>query len=96
MVLAGLPREAARRIAGVVAVPWALAVGTDRRHPGMVPKSAPQRMLDRYVDRLLCVAHTQPRLAADFATVLNLTASPATLLRPTVAARVLRPGATRS
>jgi 2-polyprenyl-6-methoxyphenol hydroxylase-like FAD-dependent oxidoreductase len=88
--LAGVPHEAAPCLAAVVAAPWALAVGTDLRHPGMPAKPLPQRILDRYLDRLLVVARTDGRVAVAFAAVLNLVAPPQSLLHPMIAARVLR------
>jgi len=93
--LTGLAREAARALGAVVAIPWALTVGSDRRYPGMPRKPLPERVLDRYLDRLLVVARTDAQVARAFAEVLNLLAGPPRLLRPAVLARVLRPGAAR-
>ncbi|MFZ0160508.1 MAG: hypothetical protein WAL50_15885 [Kineosporiaceae bacterium] len=55
-----LPRLAAKVFAHVVAVPWALATGSDRRYPGQAPKRLPEKLLDRYLDRLLRVARGFP------------------------------------
>jgi 2-polyprenyl-6-methoxyphenol hydroxylase-like FAD-dependent oxidoreductase len=91
-----LPRRAAAAFAAVVAVPWALATGGDRRYPGMPRKPLPERVLDRYLDRLLRVARRDPTVCLAFARVLNLLAAPPSLLAPDIAVRVLRPGAARA
>lgn len=90
-----LPRRAAEAFATVVAVPWALATGGDRRSPGMPRKPLPERLLDRYLDRLLRVARTDQAVAGAFLRVLNLLAAPPSLLSPAVAWRVVRPRAAR-
>jgi 2-polyprenyl-6-methoxyphenol hydroxylase-like FAD-dependent oxidoreductase len=89
--LAGLPARAAKSFARVVATPWALATGTDRRHVSQPTKPLPERLLDRYLDRLLAVAPHDREVTIAFNNVLNLLAAPASLLAPRVAARVLRP-----
>jgi len=90
--LDGLPARAARSFARVVATPWALATGADRRHPSQPAKPLAERLLDRYLDRLLAVAPHDRDLTIAFAQVLNLLAAPTSLLTPRIAARVLRPG----
>lgn len=89
--LAGLPARAAKSFARVVATPWALATGSDRRHVSQPAKPLPERLLDRYLDRLLTVAHHDREVTIAFNNVLNLLASPPSLLAPRVLARVLRP-----
>jgi len=86
-----LPRRAAEAFAAVVAVPWTLATGGDLRYPGQPAKSLPERVLDRYLDRLVRVARTDERVALAFFQVLNLLAAPSTLMGPAVLGRVLRP-----
>ncbi|MBI4942279.1 MAG: hypothetical protein HY830_16165 [Actinobacteria bacterium] len=86
-----LAGRTAKAFAGVTAAPWALATGADRRFPGMPDKPLPERVLDRYLDRLLEVATSDHELSVAFSRVLNLTAAPTTLLAPGIAWRVLRP-----
>ncbi len=92
---AGLARRTPKAFARVVGTPWALATGSDRRFPGMAPKPLPERILDRYVDRLLEVAGSDHEVTIAFARVLNLLAPPPSLLAPGVAWRVLGPGSRR-
>jgi hypothetical protein len=79
----------------VVATPWVLATGSDRRHVSQPAKPLPERLLDRYLDRLLAVAPHDREVTAAFNRVLNLLAAPPSLLAPRVAVRVLRPGRRR-
>ena len=81
-------------LAKVVATPWSLATGADRRFPGMPAKPLPERIVDRYLDRLVTVARHDSRVTHAFMRVLNLLEPPSTLLAPAMAARVLRPRAT--
>lgn len=90
--LDGLPTQAAPAIAKVVAAPWAMATGADRRHQG---KPLPERLLDRYLDRLLAVAAHDADVSVAFSRVPNLLAAPPSLLALGIAVRVLRPGAAR-
>jgi 2-polyprenyl-6-methoxyphenol hydroxylase-like FAD-dependent oxidoreductase len=80
-------------LAGVVDVPWDLAVGGDLRFPG-VPGRRPlkNRLINGYLARLHAAAAADADLAAAFLRVAGLVAPPESLLRPAVAARVLRPG----
>jgi len=94
--LADLPARAAKGFAGVIATPWTVATGSDRRHVSQPAKSLPERLLDRYQDRLLAVARHDQDVALAFHRVLNLLAAPPSLLAPRIAARVLRPGRARS
>jgi hypothetical protein len=83
--------HAPRAFAKVVATPWALATGSDRRMPGQAPKPLPERVIDKYVDRLLALAPDDTALTIAFGRVLNLLAAPPTLLAPAVMWRVLGP-----
>ena len=85
-----LGRRAAQAFADIAAVPWALATGSDRRYPGQAPKPLPERLLDRYVDRLLQVAPGNDGVALAFMRVLHLLEPPPSLLTPSVAYHVLR------
>lgn len=93
--LSGLPARASKAFARVVATPWVLATGSDRRHVSQPAKPLPERLLDRYLDRLLAVAPHDREVTAAFNRVLNLLAAPPSLLAPRVAVRVLRPGRRR-
>jgi 2-polyprenyl-6-methoxyphenol hydroxylase-like FAD-dependent oxidoreductase len=89
--LPNLPARAAKAFAAVVATPWTLATGADRRHPSQPAKSLLERVLDRYLDRLLVAAQHDRELTMAFNRVLNLLAAPPSLLAPRLVARVLRP-----
>lgn len=86
-----LAGRTAKAFAAVAATPWTLATGADRRFPGMPAKPLPERLLDRYLDRLLEVATRDHDVTVAFSRVLNLTAAPPSLLTPGIAWRVLRP-----
>lgn len=87
-----IAHRAAKAFAGVATTPWALATGSDRRFPGMDRKPWPERVVDRYADRLLEVATVDADVTLAFARVLNLLAPPPSLLAPRIAWRVLGPG----
>ena len=89
--LSDLPARAAKAFAVVVATPWTLATGADRRHPSLPVKPLIERVLDRYLDRLLVAAQHDRELTMAFNRVLNLLAAPPSLLAPWLVARVLRP-----
>jgi len=74
---------------------WALSTGPDRRHVSQPPKPLPERLLDRYLDRLLVVAARDREVKFAFNRVLNLLATPPSLFRPRVVVRVLRPAGDR-
>jgi hypothetical protein len=61
----------------------------------MPPKPLPERVLDRYLSRLVRVATYDAALAAAFLRVVNLAAAPSSLLAPRVATRVLAGGGRR-
>jgi 2-polyprenyl-6-methoxyphenol hydroxylase-like FAD-dependent oxidoreductase len=88
----GLGRRVAAGAAGVARSPWLLATGTARRMPGMPRKPLPERVLDRYLSRLVRVATYDDVVAVAFLRVVNLAAPPPSLLSPRVAARVLAHG----
>jgi 2-polyprenyl-6-methoxyphenol hydroxylase-like FAD-dependent oxidoreductase len=93
--LDGLSGRAAKAFARVVATPWALSTGPDRRHVSQPPKPLPERLLDRYLDRLLVAAARDREVKFAFNRVLNLLATPPSLFRPRVVVRVLRPAGDR-
>ena len=88
---ADLAGRTATAFASVASTPWTLATGADRRFPGMPAKPLPERILDRYLDRLLEVATTDHEVTVAFGRVLNLVAAPPSLLAPGIARRVLGP-----
>ncbi len=83
--------RSARAFARVVATPWALATGSDGRFPAQPVKPLPERLVDRYLDRLLEVATEDPIVTMAFGRVLNLLAAPSSLMAPSLAWRVLGP-----
>jgi hypothetical protein len=88
---ADLAGRTATAFAAVASTPWTLATGADRRFPGMSAKPLPERILDRYLDRLLEVATADHEVTVAFGRVLNLVAAPPSLLAPWTAWRVLGP-----
>jgi 2-polyprenyl-6-methoxyphenol hydroxylase-like FAD-dependent oxidoreductase len=88
---ADLAGRTAVAFATVASTPWELATGADRRFPGMPSKPLPERILDRYLDRLLEVATADHEVTVAFGRVLNLVAAPPSLLAPAIAWRVLGP-----
>ncbi|OYR42098.1 oxidoreductase [Halorubrum sp. Ib24] len=78
--------------ADVVDAVWNVAVGGDFRFPETTgPKPAGTDLFNRYVDRLVRKAHADGRLTDAFYRVFRLEREPTSLLRPSVAWRVLRP-----
>jgi 2-polyprenyl-6-methoxyphenol hydroxylase-like FAD-dependent oxidoreductase len=82
--------------ADVARVPWTLTTGIVRRMPGMPRKPLPERVLDRYLSRLVRVATHDDDVAVAFLRVVNLAAPPPSLLSPRIAARVLVRGRGRT
>ncbi|WP_212822644.1 FAD-dependent monooxygenase [Catellatospora sp. TT07R-123] len=86
-----LSRRFFRGSARLIDGPWAIAVGTDLRFPGVDgPRSAKVRFVNAYVHRLHAAATADPALGAAFLRVLNLVDPPTALLRPGTVLRVLR------
>lgn len=84
---ARLQREVARTNAGA----WMVATGEDARWPdttGGTP-SGPDRVLRRYLDRVVAAATVDPVVNAAFFRVVAMMAAPTSLLRPPLAWRVL-------
>jgi 2-polyprenyl-6-methoxyphenol hydroxylase-like FAD-dependent oxidoreductase len=81
------------RAASVVDVAWSLAVGADfgfAATRGRKPRGT--AFFNWYLGRLLRHAHTDGALTDAFVRVLSMERPPTSLLRPTIAWRVLRPG----
>lgn len=95
--LEGLPRRFFSRVAKVVDAPWEIAVGGDLRFPEVeAERPLRVRLVNRYVERLLAAAHGDPVVAGAFFDVANLRAAPPSLLRPSIALRVIRSGRRRN
>jgi hypothetical protein len=85
------PRFWFRELARVVDVPWDIAAGGDLDFPGVQGRrTAKVRLVSAYLARLHAAAAHDADLAAAFLRVAGLVAPPGSLLRPGVAARVLR------
>jgi 2-polyprenyl-6-methoxyphenol hydroxylase-like FAD-dependent oxidoreductase len=81
---------------GPVEHAWKLAGGSDLEMPGVQGRPAlPDRIVGRYMTRLLAVAAHDDEVARTFFSVMGMLAPPTSILRPAIARRVLRRGATR-
>jgi 2-polyprenyl-6-methoxyphenol hydroxylase-like FAD-dependent oxidoreductase len=89
--VAGVSALAQRAVAKANAGAWMVATGEDLRYPetrgGKV--SAPDRLIRRYLDRVVATAAVDPVVNAAFFDVVGLLAEPMSLMRPTLMARVL-------
>lgn len=82
-----------RRAARVIDGPWDIAAGGDLRIPQVPgPRSPRVRMVNAYVSRVQAAAAADPDVGLAFLRVANLLDRPESLLRPSVAARVVRAG----
>ena len=73
---------------------WNMATGADLALPDVQgPRSLQVRLTNAYISRLLAVAAHDPVVAAAFTRVAGMVETPAHLLHPTLALRVLRPHA---
>ncbi|WP_338759268.1 FAD-binding monooxygenase [Nocardia vulneris] len=86
-----LAQQFFRAVADPVEAAWTFATRMDSRFPasGVAP-TLESRLLDRYVARMARAAATDDLVAAAVVSVLQLTATPDTLLAPAVLGRVLR------
>ena len=85
------PRNWFRELARVVDVPWDIAAGGDLVFPGVQGRrTAKVRLVNAYLARLHAAAAHDADIAGAFLRVAGLVAPPGSLLRPGVAARVLR------
>jgi hypothetical protein len=74
-----------------VDVPWDLAAGGDLAFPGVQGRrTLKSRLVNAYITRLHAAAAHDASLASAFVRVAGLVAPPQSLLRPSVAVRVLR------
>jgi 2-polyprenyl-6-methoxyphenol hydroxylase-like FAD-dependent oxidoreductase len=87
------PRQVFRELTRVVDVPWDIAVGADLNVPGVQGRRTLKvRLVNAYIARLHAAAAHDAHLASAFVRVAGLVAPPQTLLRPSIAVRVLRAG----
>ena len=90
--LVGLGPRVFDRTAEVVDVVWKLAVGRDFEFGETTgPKPTGTDLFNRYVQRLVRQAHSDPVLTDEFYRVFRLEQPPTALLRPGVVRRVLVP-----
>jgi 2-polyprenyl-6-methoxyphenol hydroxylase-like FAD-dependent oxidoreductase len=89
--LSGLSAVAQKAIAKANAGAWMVATGEDLRYPetagGKV--GVADRLVQRYLDRVLAAAAVDPVVNAAFFDVVALVAEPTSLMRPALMARVL-------
>ena len=79
-----------RRARRIVDIPWAIATGEDLRFPKVEGRRPPGfHVINRYLERVHAVASEDPVVCRKFFDVLNLLASPASLLSPPLVWRVL-------
>jgi 2-polyprenyl-6-methoxyphenol hydroxylase-like FAD-dependent oxidoreductase len=87
----GVSSRAQRAVAKANAGAWMVAIGEDLRYPetqgGKV--GIADRMIRRYLDRVVAVAAVDPVVNAAFFDVVALLAGPTSLMRPALMARVL-------
>jgi 2-polyprenyl-6-methoxyphenol hydroxylase-like FAD-dependent oxidoreductase len=88
--LDGLSQRFYARTRQIVDIPWAIATGEDLRFPQVEGRRPPGfGLINRYLERVHAVASSDPVVCRKFFDVLNLLASPPSLLSPRVAWRVL-------
>jgi 2-polyprenyl-6-methoxyphenol hydroxylase-like FAD-dependent oxidoreductase len=90
--LSGLAKTFQRRLVGVVAGPWQLATGEDRRwnvDQDLAPTDFPTRMMQNYIGKLLYIALTDSEVAEAFLHVQQMLKPPTSLFRPDIFWKVL-------
>lgn len=88
----GLARRFQRTLTKVIADPWQMATGQDLRWPSAGADYKPDpitRLVQSYFDRVLTAMTDNAEIAAAFARVQNMLASPTTLFRPRIVWQVL-------
>lgn len=85
-----LARRFFRSAGRLVDAPWDIAAGSDLAFEEVEGRRGPKvRLINRYMARLLTVAHRDAAVANAFHQVTNLAAPPQSLLHPRVSLRVL-------
>ncbi|PSP48918.1 oxidoreductase [Halobacteriales archaeon QH_3_68_24] len=80
------------RTADTIDIVWQMSVGADFDFPQTTgPKPRGTDLFNRYLDRFIRKAHSDPVLSEAFLRVMRLEKPPKTLLQPHTAWRVLRP-----
>lgn len=89
---AGVSRRMQEAVARVNEGAWTVATGEDLRFPGTVGgrPTAADRLVQRYLDRVVRLATSDPVANEAFGKVVGMTEPPTSLLRPSLAWRVLR------
>jgi 2-polyprenyl-6-methoxyphenol hydroxylase-like FAD-dependent oxidoreductase len=90
--LTGLARDFQKRLAKVNKAPWMLATGEDFRARGVEggKPNAVNRLMHRYMDRVLELSTKDASVRLTLLEVFNLLKPPTAILGPAVAARVLQ------
>lgn len=88
----GLARRVQRAVARPVATAWEFATSTDILYPGAIGKQPGlmNKLLGRYVNRLMLTATGRPLVAKAFFDVVTLSKPVATLIKPAILLAVLR------
>ena len=90
--LNGLATKFQKRLASVIAGPWQMATGEDRRwnvDENVTPLSFPARMMQNYIGKLLRVALTDQAVSEAFFQVQQMTAPPTLFFRPDIFWKVI-------
>jgi len=90
--LNGLAKSFQKRLATVIAGPWQLATGEDRRwnvDENITPADFPTRMIQNYIGKLLSVTLTDTSVAEAFFHVQQMIAPPTLFFRPDILWKVL-------
>ncbi len=91
-----LARRFFKAAAGPIGDAWKLATGADLALPEVEGRAPlPDRVVNRYLERLLTVAEDDQDVSRAFVEVLSMLRRPAHLMTPAIATRVLR-GSTRA
>jgi 2-polyprenyl-6-methoxyphenol hydroxylase-like FAD-dependent oxidoreductase len=86
-----------QHISRIGAVAWMIAAGGDEKLAGTTKHtSALVRFMDGYMSRLIMAAHSDPVVAMAFMGFGGFLAPPSSLLKPSIALRVLRDGLRRA
>lgn len=89
--LEGLWRPFFRRIAKVVDIPWQIAGCEDFRYPETQGRKPPMTdVINAYLAKVHRATHHDPVVYSQFLRVMNLLASPTSLLHPRIISRVIR------
>jgi 2-polyprenyl-6-methoxyphenol hydroxylase-like FAD-dependent oxidoreductase len=90
-VLAGATAGLQRAVARAADGPWMVSTGEDSRFPATegAADSMPDRLLRRYMDRVVATAAVDPVVNGAFVDVVAMMRPPTSLLRPALSTRVL-------